>query len=218
MLTEDFELLQGEPCPVPFACSGNGELRACTLFAGEQRLTPLEQCGAANLCDQSRGTCLSCVPRSQRRCNENVLERCNADGTGWETETDCASSDLLCAEDESQGTVVARCAVCQRGETICGESGQAVLSCELTNAGWGFFEDEQCPHFGCMQEQREGRRSAWCKVCETPNSSYCVSSAGGPSTELRICNEQFRLLARRCPENEHCEEQENGSAQCVPLP
>lgn len=217
MLTGDFELLEEEACPVPFACSAAGELQACTIVGGTQRLEPIDECGSANLCDRVSGTCMECVPHSQRRCNEDVLERCNADGRGWEVETDCSGQGLVCAENEASGTVVARCAVCQRGERICDEREEAVLGCELTNEGWAFFEDERCEHFGCMSGSSDGLRNAWCKVCDTPNRSYCVSSGDSPSTELRTCNEQFRLFARHCEAGEHCVTQPNGSAQCVPL-
>ncbi len=217
MLTGEFEVFEEEPCPVPFVCAAGGELQACTMVGGAQLLTPIDTCGAPNLCDRSRGSCLACVPRSQRRCNEDVLERCNADGSGWEVETDCSGQGLLCAEDDSEGTVIARCAVCQRGEKICDDDEQATLKCELTTQGWGFFEDERCEHFGCMQGDANGLRDAWCKVCDAPNSGYCVSSGDAPSTEMRICNEQLRLFARRCEPGEHCVTQPDESVQCVPL-
>jgi len=100
----------------------NGKLASCDAVFGWL----LEVCPEGTKCDEGECVKSECDPLSAR-CNENSVEICSPDGTGW-------SKPLPCPEEKicQEGTCVAP--ECFPGEEVCAD--QSVLTCAEDGLSW----------------------------------------------------------------------------------
>lgn len=114
--------------PIPTTCEPgdftciNGKLASCDAIFGWL----LEVCPEGTKCAVGECVKSACDPLSAR-CNENSVEICSPDGTGWSKSMPCPE-DKICQE----GTCVLP--ECTPGEAVCAD--QKVLTCAEDGLSW----------------------------------------------------------------------------------
>jgi hypothetical protein len=107
--------------PGDFICI-NGKLASCDADFGWL----LEICPEGTKCDDGECVKSECDPLSAR-CNDNSVEICSPDGTGWSKSLPCPE-EKICLE----GTCVLP--QCEPGESVCAD--QSVLTCADDGLSW----------------------------------------------------------------------------------
>ncbi len=111
------ECIEGE-----YACDG-AALSHCDPVT--HKFVPEQNCASVPLCNAIAGACTSaaCLP-GQKVCSAGVLQKCNADQTGFDLLEDCSAAGKLCDPIGQQ------CDVCVGGSATC-KDGSTVSACDL---------------------------------------------------------------------------------------
>ena len=114
-------------------------------------------------------TCAMCRPGSDRRCVDTRLERCNADGTGYELGKECATA-ALCNEVADDCTTAA----CSPTRKAC--NGRTLQRCNADQTALEFDAT-------CDSEDLCDEANGECDIC-SPGALSCA----GDGTTKRTCN------------------------------
>lgn len=178
----DPDLLICKGCPTPCAA---GEFR-CDDKVKQQCAATGPQVGCVwetietCPCACSLGECVVECQLGERRCNQNQLERCSADGCKWELleECSCGCADGACDDSPCLAGMV-RCSPNQTGN---------LEKCSDDGCGWQTIENCEC---GCAEGQ--------CLVGECSLSSKPQES-DTQTIECGNCGEQEQSRTRTCTE------------------
>lgn len=132
------------------------------------------QCAAEQVCSATLGRCALCEPLLEHACNDGRLERCRADGNGYELIEDCAALGKICDVELSYE----RCLDCRGADRRCGEA--TLLACVN-----GEFVDAGGCDLGDCRPVDGG--SDHCPECLHPGQEGC-----GLSSRV-VCTESLRL-------------------------
>jgi hypothetical protein len=138
-------------------------------------------CNADQYCSVEFGACLACEPGEQK-CDGELLQVCNTQGTGHEALQDCALTDQVC------DSRVEACVDCRSGDSRC-ESEDRVLGC----SGGEFTRPVTCDTnfaVGCIPT--EGGRDDYCSDCRIVGELNC-----GPDQDLRECGADFKWRTQK---------------------
>ncbi len=103
--------------PGDVVCEGTTVLTCSATGAGYDE----QECGLRTYCTLPNGDCRCQV--GSYRCNENRVEQCNANGTGWSITNQCdAASQCMCTQDDGLYCQSAQCQgsnACNPGDHRC---------------------------------------------------------------------------------------------------
>lgn len=196
LATNEFDLKKKAPepsaaapsatAPVEPLCDENarsckdGNLLQCV--SGRWQLT--QQCTPDQRCSTPLGRCIVCEPSTEYRCNLGRLERCQAEGGGFELVEDCLAAGKLCDEQLSYD----RCLECRATDRRC--SGATLHRC----SGGQFVDAGACELGPC---QVVDGRMDHCPECPEPGREACGVGARvvcSPTLEL----EEIETCAAGC--------------------
>ncbi len=131
-------------------CSSNGEKKciavgsdtySATCDGTEYKYTEADKCDAG--CDNSNGTCISagvCTVDEKRCSSDNsLIEKCNADGSAWETDRTCDGGTKCVAGASGEFD----CAECAADETKCADDGGTFYKYACNAGHWEQLDS--CP-------------------------------------------------------------------------
>lgn len=163
--------------PAQVSCV-NGQLRHCRDGSWEV----LVSCDPTEFCSTELGRCTLCEPGRDTTCNGSRLERCRADGEGYELVQDCQSAGKVCDVALSPEA----CLTCRASDRRC--DGDMLLRCSQG----AFSEGQPCAAGPCQVV--DGRRD-YCPECSRPGEEACGAR------ERVVCSDSYRLeVIEPCPE------------------
>lgn len=195
-------------------------LRECV--DGHWKDTVCETIGAGYVCDAS----LQCVSPSTAVCNPGEIECtkegsnktpgiykiCKEDGSGWETDKECAGTTPICDSGVTPNACVSKC---QNNSTRCSSDG---IPQKCTNGKWkdmdACADNEKCSDGKCLCIEGATKCDTihpdWIRTC---NADGSWGEAKGCPNNSQICDSGISPAA--CVD--HCEvESERCSADGIP--
>jgi hypothetical protein len=201
--------------PTPDAGPGSGGFEGCevSLFRCSGSLLELcssggawrsvQQCAAPGLCDPERGACLAATCRpGEMRCDGSELQRCNADGTDFETFERCGTAAIC---ELSIGSTSCFSIGCVPGEMHC--VGATLWRCNDGQTGFETAEVCATPAL-CEIGLRSGPCATGCARGET----HCIGLALVRCNEGRTDYETVEVCPTACDPGLGCVSADAGAA------
>ncbi|MBU1219082.1 hypothetical protein KKF34_15730 [Myxococcota bacterium] len=163
----------------------------------------------------------SCTQTGQQRCNGNILETCSLDTDNcysWVLTQDCASTSLICSENNGSATCTSECTdACSQGTYQCSENMLQVCN-EGTNGCLQWLDDTDCEansqicaadgaSFACMDECTDTCTQGTADQCSGSVVQECSLQVSGCydwttvedcSTSGRTCSGGTCLCNNQC--------------------
>lgn len=195
----DASLVDAAPIPAA-ACLGSAGQGVCngptmSLCSSQRTVERTLTCASERQCllGKDRRECAVCEP-GQYRCTQQTLERCTADGSGFERTKDCGSAadcnaaEGLCGEG------------CEEGRKMC--AGDGLRACGSDHV---FVDLKRCEPGLCDGENGE------CDVC-VPGAKTCQSS-----NAVSLCNANGQShTTQSCPRERPACIEGGVCAECSP--
>jgi hypothetical protein len=179
------------------SCSGEVDLGACQEPACDGlNCVARSFCAANQNCNVANNTCVArvCTPNAADCTTDGVFRRCNADGSGFASETQCATPQL-CSQTSGCGTACdpATCgsAGCNAGRTGCNAC-NAATTC--ANTPLGPCQRAVCGGMGGLTCQAQnvclaGQTCNAANQCEDVPEQVCTSNeARCDGNTFKVCN------------------------------